>query len=99
MACWHEHLQDYNFRIIHIAGKINTLADALLRPLGEDVVEDSQEIALLPPEVFLNVFGMDSDGSLKHHIVLAQQTMSKLMDDWSKHLPISRDNQVDGPVW
>ncbi len=99
MACWHEHLQDYNFRIIHIAGKINTLADALSRPLGEDVVEDSQEIALLPPEVFLNVFGMDSDGSLKHHIVLAQQTMSKLMDDWSKHLPISRDNQVDGPVW
>jgi len=38
-------------------------------------------MALLPPELFLNVFGTDSDGSLKHHIVLAQRTVSKTMDD------------------
>ncbi len=25
--------------------------------------------------------------------------MSKLMDNWSKHLPISRDDQVDRLVW
>ncbi len=28
-ARWHEQLQDYNFRIVHITGKVNTLADAL----------------------------------------------------------------------
>ncbi len=70
MAQWHKQLQDYNFRIIHIAGKTNTPADALSRPPGMDVVEDSQEMALLPPELFLNMFGVDSDGSLEHQIVL-----------------------------
>jgi hypothetical protein len=30
-ARWHEKLQDYNFKIIHIAGKSNGLADALSR--------------------------------------------------------------------
>ena len=70
-AQWHKHLQDYNFRIIHIAGKVNTPANALLRPPGVDVVEDSQEMALLPPKLFLNIFDTNSDGSLEHHIVLA----------------------------
>jgi len=41
MARWHEQLQDYNFKIIHIAGKINTPADMLLRLIGEDVPKDS----------------------------------------------------------
>ena len=41
MACWHKCLQDYNFRIVHITRKVNTPADTLLRPPGEDVVEDS----------------------------------------------------------
>jgi len=40
-ARWHERLQDYDFRIIHITGKVNTPADALLRPSGTDIVEDS----------------------------------------------------------
>ncbi len=71
MAQWHEQLQDYNFKIIHITGKVNTLVDALSWPLRADVVEDSWEVALLPSEVFLNVFGADSDGSLEHQIILA----------------------------
>ncbi len=41
MARWHKCLQDYNFRIVHITRKVNTPADTLLRPPGEDVVEDS----------------------------------------------------------
>jgi len=28
-AWWHEKLQDYNFKILHVAGKNNTPADAL----------------------------------------------------------------------
>jgi len=99
MARWHEHLQDYNFRIIHIAGKVNTPADTLSRPPRADVTEDSQEMALLPPALFLNVFSADSNGSLEHQIVLTQRTMSNIMDEWAKDLPIVRDKQVDGPVW
>jgi len=48
IACWHEHLQDYDFKIVHIAGKINTPADALLRPPGKDVIEDSQRWPYFP---------------------------------------------------
>jgi len=98
-ARWHKRLQDYNFRIIHIAGKVNTPADALSRPPGEDIPEDSQEIALLPLDLFLNVFKAGSDRSLKHQIVLVQRVMRETMDEWAKHLPIQRDDQVDGPVW
>jgi len=41
MAHWHECLQDYNFRIVHFAGKVNIPADTLSRPPGENIVEDS----------------------------------------------------------
>jgi len=92
MARWHEQLQDYNFKIIHIAGKINTPADMLLRLIGEDVPKDSWEVVLLPLELFINVFGTNSDGFLEHHIVLAQWVMSGVMKDWVKHLPIQWDN-------
>ncbi len=96
---WHKHLQDYDFKIVHITRKTNTPADMLLRPPGKDVTEDSREVALLPPELFINLFGVDSDRSLEHHIVLAQRTMSKVINDWMKCLPIQQDNQVDGPIW
>ncbi len=98
-AHWHERLQDYNFKIVHIAGKINTPANTLSWPPGEDVLEDSQEIALLPPELFINVFEAGSDRSLEHQIVLKQRAMSSIINEWAKHLPVQRDNQVDGPIW
>ena len=98
MAQWHEWLQDYDFRIIHIAGKMNTPADTLSRPLGTDVVEDSREMALLAPELFLNMFGADSNRSLEHQIVLTQRTVSNVMDKWAEDLPIIRDEQVDRPM-
>ncbi len=98
-ARWHKQLQDYDFRIVHIAGKINTPADALSRLPGSEVTEDSCKVVLLPPEVFLNVFGVDSDGSLEHQIVLTQRTVSDVMEQWTEELPIVRDEQVDGPVW
>jgi len=88
MAYWHKHLQDYNFKIVHIAGKTNMPADVLSRLPGEDVTEDSREIALLPPELFINLFRTDLNGSLEHHIVLVQQTISKVIDDCMKHLPV-----------
>jgi len=39
MVRWHEKLQDYNFKILHIAEKNNTPADALSHPC-----DDEQEV-------------------------------------------------------
>ena len=64
-----------------------------------DVIEDSREVALLPPKVFLNIFGADSNGLLEHQIVLGQRMVSNTMNKWMKELPIVQDEQVDGPVW
>jgi hypothetical protein len=36
MVRWHEKLQDYNFKIMHIAGKNNRLADTLSRMHQKD---------------------------------------------------------------
>ena len=36
---WHEKLQDYNFKILHITGKNNTPMDVLSRPS-----DDEQEV-------------------------------------------------------
>ena len=69
-AHWHECLQDYDFKIIHITRKVNTPADTLSRPSGEDITKDCREIALLPLELFINLFGVNLDGSLEHQIVL-----------------------------
>ena len=30
-ACWHEKLQDYNYKIVHVAGKANGPVDTLSR--------------------------------------------------------------------
>ncbi len=72
MAHWHEKLQDYNFKIIHILGKTNTPADVLSQPNGQDIQESTKEMSLIPPEAFLRIFGPDSDDSLESWIVEGQ---------------------------
>ena len=52
-AWWHEKLQDYNFKIVHISGKTNMPADALSRPNGQDIQESTKETLLIPLEAFL----------------------------------------------
>jgi hypothetical protein len=37
---WHEELQDYNFKLHHISGKLHTAAEALSRPSGADEGKD-----------------------------------------------------------
>jgi len=48
IACWHEKLQDYNFKILHIPRKTNTPADALSQPNGQDIQESTKEVSLIP---------------------------------------------------
>jgi len=65
MAQWHEKLQDYNFKILHIPGKNNTLADALSRPSSDKQEVEDKQLSLILPETFLNIANADSTDSLE----------------------------------
>ncbi len=93
MAQWHKKLQDYNFKIIHISGKTNTPANALSRPSRQDIQESTKETSLIPPEVFLRIFGPDLDDSLESRIVEGQKRHQRTMGEWAKNLPI---HELDG---
>jgi len=55
MAQWHTDLQEYNFIIKHILGKVNTLADELSHPPNTNQGEnDNQDQTLLEPKLFVN---------------------------------------------
>ncbi len=54
-ARWHADLQEYNFVIKHVPGKINTLADELSRPANVNQGQDNNKNqTLLKPELFIN---------------------------------------------
>src|SRR5216683_3166118 len=95
-ARWHKKLQDYNFKIVHISGKMNTPADALSRPNGEDIQESTKEMSLIPPEAFLRIFGPDSDDSLESWITESQWRHQKQIKEWAKSLPI---HELDRAMW
>jgi len=95
-ARWHEKLQDYNFRIVHIARKTNTPADALSCPNGLKHQEPVKEVTLIPQEAFLNLFEAGSDGSVEADIVESQREHWETLEQWAKMLPI---HQLDGVMW
>jgi hypothetical protein len=70
---WHEKLQDYNFRIVHVQGKNNTPADALSRPNKDDHQQEERKITLLPSETFLNLADIGNEDSLEYLLVEEQK--------------------------
>jgi hypothetical protein len=48
-ARWHKKLQDYNFKIVHVTGKENGLADALLRMHQDEGQNKPKLIPLIAP--------------------------------------------------
>jgi hypothetical protein len=71
-ARWHEKLQDYNFKIVHIAGKSNGPADALSRMHQKEEDETPKLTPLISPDAFLNVFEAGDPGTVEHKIIEAQ---------------------------
>ncbi len=58
-AQWHADLQEYNFIIKHIPGKINTPADELSCPPNLDQGDDdNQDQTLLEPKLFIKATHM-----------------------------------------
>jgi hypothetical protein len=80
-ARWHEKLQDYNFRIIHVQGKNNTPADALSRPNQDNRQQEERKITLLPSETFLNLADTGNEDSLEYLLVQEQGEHSEWLKE------------------
>ncbi len=82
---WHEKLQDYNFKILHILGKNNTLANALSHPEDNEQEVGERQLLLLPQEAFLNLTEAGLPDSLETLICNTQcQYKPKLKAKWER---------------
>ena len=100
MARWHADLQDYNFKIVHVAGRTHAAADVLSRPSGVDQgKEDNQEVVLIPKGAFVRVMDSGSTENQETKIIEAQNQYSALMDKWDTSTPIlkRRKGSEDDP--
>jgi RNase H-like domain found in reverse transcriptase/Integrase zinc binding domain/Chromo (CHRromatin Organisation MOdifier) domain len=95
-ARWHGELQDYNFRLQHVPGKLHTAADALSRPSGADKgKDDNQQMTMIPEAAFIRLFRPDSDGSIEHTISIIQNQNRALMEEWTGIYPIEQVDNLD----
>jgi hypothetical protein len=79
MAQWHERLQDYNFKILHISGSMNMSADALSRLTEEERVHEEKLLPLIPLEAFINLMDGEDPNHLVQQILEAQQVHKQWM--------------------
>ena len=98
-ARWHEKLQDYNFKIVHVPGKDNGPADALSRMHQDEEREEPKMTSLLPPDAFLNVFEAGDPGTIEHDVVTAQQKHRKTMEQWEKTIPTTPSTGPHTTEW
>jgi hypothetical protein len=96
---WHEKLQDYNFKIMHIAGKSNGPADALLRMHQKEEDKMPKLTLLISPDAFLNIFEAGDPGTVEHEVVEAQEQHWSTMKQWERTLPIKRDEEPGRTTW
>jgi len=72
-ARWHEKLQDYNFKILHVPGKNNTPTDALSCPCDDEREVGERQLSLLPESAFLNLTTTGDPDSLEAMLMATQQ--------------------------
>ena len=98
-ARWHEKMQDYNFKIVHIPGKRNGPADALSRMHQEEAQEESKLTPLIPLKAFINVFKAGDPGTVEHEVMEAQQQHQSMLEQWEKMIPIARTEEPGRTTW
>ena len=98
MARWHEKLQDYNFKIVHVAEKENGLVDALSR-MYQDEEKEPKLTPLISSDAFLNVFEVGDLGMLEYDIIQGQQKYRTTMKQWEKTIAIQSDEGPHETVW
>jgi RNase H-like domain found in reverse transcriptase/Integrase zinc binding domain len=100
MAHWHGELQDYNFKLHYIPGKLHTAANALSWPPGADKgKDDNQQMTMIPEAAFIRLVGPDSNGTIEHTIIIIQNHNHALMDKWTDTYPIEHIDNPDEPFW
>jgi hypothetical protein len=100
MARWHGELQDYNFRLQHVPGKLHTAADTLSRPAGADKgKDDNQQMTMIPEAAFIRLAGPNLDRSIEHTITIIQNQNCTLMEEWTGIYPIKCVDNPDEPFW
>jgi hypothetical protein len=95
----HEKLQDYNFKIIHIAGKNNGPADTLSRMHQKDENETPKLTPLISPDAFLNVFEAGDPGTVEYEVMEAQMQHQSTMEQWEKTVSTERDEEPGRTTW
>jgi RNase H-like domain found in reverse transcriptase len=99
-AQWHRELQDYNFKLQHVPGKLHTTADALSHPTGADEGKDNnQRMTMIPKAAFIQLAGPNSDGSIEHTILIVQNQNHTLMEEWTDIYPIEHVDNLDELFW
>jgi RNase H-like domain found in reverse transcriptase len=99
-AHWHGELQDYNFKLQHVPGKLHTAADALSRPPNtNEGKDDNQQMTMIPEAAFIRLAGPNSDGSIEHMITIIQNHNRTLMEEWTDLFPIECIDNPDEPFW
>ncbi len=88
-AQWHKKLQDYNFKIVHIAGKANGPVDTLSRMDQEEENREPKLTPLISSDAFLNVFEAGNPGTIEDEVANSQQQYQETMNKWEKMLPIT----------
>jgi hypothetical protein len=99
MAQWYEKLQDYNFKIVHIAGKENGPVDALSRMHQKDEQNQPKLTSLITPDAFLNIFAPGDLGTIEHEVIRSQQEWKPTMKQWETMIPIIAEEGPHETVW
>src|SRR6266851_5353867 len=84
-AWWHKKLQDYNFKILHMAGKNNTPANALSHPCNGEQEMGERQLLLLPESAFLNLAKAGDPTSLEGLISTTQRQYKPWFEARQEH--------------
>jgi RNase H-like domain found in reverse transcriptase len=99
-AQWHGKLQDYNFVLQHVSGKLHMATDALSRPPGANRGKDNnQQMTMILEAAFIRLAGPNSDSSIKHTITIIQNHNHTLMKEWEGIYPIKCIDNPNKPFW
>jgi len=80
---WHVKLQDYDFVIHHVRGKVNSATDALSRLDNMEKCKEQEPTTVLKPRMFANILLLEPENMVEH-IHQSQNQDSTTMKQWQE---------------
>jgi hypothetical protein len=89
VARWFAKLQEYNFKIQHVPGKLHTSADLLSRPpVTDQGINDNEDVTLLCPDLFIRLSLVQDPNNpwwtMEKNTQAAQDRHPHTVKDWIK---------------